>query len=160
MNTTVSIRKARSTDAGGIVECLHTAFAPYEQQYTPEAFRDTTLTAETATRRLSEMTVFVAVDAAGEVVGTIACAVVGGDEGHLRGMAVRPDWQASGVADRLLETVEDELRRRGCSRVTLDTTVPLQRAVRFYTRHGFRRSGRPAADFFGMPLFEYVKTLN
>ena len=44
------------------------------------------------------------------------------------------------------------------ARVSLDTTEPLRRAVRFYERHGFRPSGR-VSDFFGMPLFEYVKEL-
>ena len=43
-------------------------------------------------------------------------------------------------------------------RQCLDTTEPLQRAVRFYLRHGFRASGR-VTDFFGMPLFEYLKIL-
>jgi hypothetical protein len=30
--------------------------------------------------------------------------------------------------------------------------------MRFYERHGYRRSGR-ISDFFGMPLIEYVKVL-
>jgi len=104
------------------------------------------------------MSVFVAVDEAGEVVGTIGRSVVNDDEGHIRGMAVDPRYQGSGVAVRLLEAVEAELRDRGCSRVSLDTTAPLERAVRFYERNGFRASGK-VVDFFGMPLFEYVKRL-
>src|SRR5262249_44750371 len=46
----------------------------------------------------------------------------------------------------------------GCGRVRLDTTRHLGRAIRFYETHGFRASGR-VSDFFGMELFEYVKTL-
>jgi len=34
----------------------------------------------------------------------------------------------------------------------------LERAMRFYEKHGYRRSSK-VSDFFGMPLFEYVKTL-
>jgi len=34
----------------------------------------------------------------------------------------------------------------------------LQRAIRFYTKHGFSPSGR-VTDFFGMRLYEYVKLL-
>jgi len=45
-------------------------------------------------------------------------------EGHLRGMAVQPEWQASGTADRLLQYAEDELIKRNCRRITLDTTQP------------------------------------
>jgi ribosomal protein S18 acetylase RimI-like enzyme len=70
-----------------------------------------------------------------------------------------PSWQGRGVGDRLLEAVEADLRRRECSIVSLDTTAPLQRAIRFYERNGYRASGR-VSDFFGMPLFEYVKRLD
>jgi hypothetical protein len=41
--------------------------------------------------------------------------------------------------------------------VTLDTTEPLKKAIRFYLRHGYKPSGI-VKDFFGMPLFEYEKT--
>src|SRR5262249_16302573 len=51
-----------------------------------------------------------------------------------------------------------ELRAGGCVRITLDTTAPLERAVAFYERNGFARTGR-VRDFFGMPLHEYGKTL-
>ena len=44
------------------------------------------------------------------------------------------------------------------SRITLDTTEPLQRAVRFYEKHGYVASRR-TTDFFGMALHEYVKEL-
>ena len=79
-------------------------------------------------------------------------------EGHLRGMAVLPEWQGRGVAEKLLQTAEQELASRQCARITLDTTEPLQRAMRFYQKHGYRPTGR-ITDFFGMPLHEYVKQL-
>ena len=47
----------------------------------------------------------------------------------------------------------------GCTRLTLDTTEPLQRAISFYRRNGFVTSGT-VTDFFGMPLYEYVKALS
>jgi hypothetical protein len=34
------------------------------------------------------------------------------------------------------------MRAAGCHRITLDTTVPLQRAIRFYQRHGYAPTGR------------------
>lgn len=79
-------------------------------------------------------------------------------EGHLRGMAVLPEWQGGGVAEALLRAAEAELVSRNCACITLDTTEPLQRATRFYEKHGYRRSGR-VSDFFGMRLHEYVKYL-
>ena len=73
-------------------------------------------------------------------------------------MAVLPEFQGLGIADGLLNAAEKELRAQGCSRVTLDTTRPLLRAMRFYTRHGYTRTDR-LQSFFGMPLFEYEKQL-
>jgi ribosomal protein S18 acetylase RimI-like enzyme len=74
-------------------------------------------------------------------------------------MAVLPEWQGSLVASQLLTRGEQELRAAGCSIITLDTTAPLQRAIRFYEKHGFHRTAR-VNDFFGMPLFEYQKTIS
>jgi ribosomal protein S18 acetylase RimI-like enzyme len=108
--------------------------------------------------RLENMTVFVAAVHSTKIIGTVSCQVVGLGEGHLRGMAVIPEYQGRGVADRLLSAAEAALLESGCSRVTLDTTHPLERAVSFYLKHGYKASGK-VDDYFGMPLFEYEKTL-
>jgi ribosomal protein S18 acetylase RimI-like enzyme len=158
MGIATTLRKATLRDMEAVLECLRSAFAPYEHYYTRVAFQDTTLTRESYPLRLQGMAVFVAVDNSDCIVGTIACNVVGNGEGHLRGMAVLPEFQASGIADQLLTCAEQELAKQHCSRVTLDTTGPLQRAMRFYERHGYRRSGK-VGNFFGMPLIEYVKVL-
>jgi N-acetylglutamate synthase-like GNAT family acetyltransferase len=42
--------------------------------------------------------VVVATSKSGEVVGTIAYKVLEGGEGHLRGMAVHPEWHGTGLA--------------------------------------------------------------
>src|SRR5262245_24818052 len=103
------------------------------------------------------MTVFVARDRAGAIVGTIGGAPHE-DEGHIRGMAVLPGWQGRGVAETLLGAVEAALADAGCAFITLDTTAPLARAIRFYERHGYRATG-VVTDFFGMPLYQYEKRL-
>jgi len=144
-------------DGAGILACLREAFEEFREQYTPEAFLDTVLTAETLQERLEKMSVFVAVNSLGQIVGTIACNVRA-REGHLRGMAVLPSLRGSGIAAQLLSYAETELRSCKCARVTLDTTEPLQRAMRFYEKCGYRRTGR-VSDFFGMSLLEYHKAL-
>ena len=151
----VRVRKATAADAEAILRCLGFAFDAYKSSYTAAGYEDTVLTKQSIGRRLKEMSVFVAVESAGEVIGTIACRV-DGTEGHLRGMAVLPAWQGCGAAEELLIHAESALRSRGCKLITLDTTEPLQRAMRFYEKHGYRRSGK-VGDFFGMPLIEYVK---
>lgn len=145
-------------DAAAILVCLAAAFEPYRTSYTPAAFADTVLTPETVQQRLEAMSIFVGLNGLDEVIGTISCSVVSRGEGHLRGMAVLPRWQGRGIAETLLQAAEAELISRNCIRITLDTTEPLQRAMRFYERHGYRRSGK-ITDFFGMSLHEYVKQL-
>jgi len=154
----ISIRRASGKDAPGILVCLEAAFAPYRDFYTPAAYFDTVLTQETLHERLASMEIFVALVRSGEIVGTIGCQVNTHGEGHLRGMAVLPVWQGASIAAQLLAHAEAELRKQNCTRITLDTTEPLQRAMRFYEKFGFRRSGK-ITDFFGMPLLEYEKLL-
>ena len=154
----VSIREAKSVDTSGVLACLSAAFEVYRDSYTPDAFADTILTTETMQRRFQEMTVFVATNNSGEIVGTIACSVVNAEEGHIRGMAVLPASQGSSIAARLLTRAEAHFRERNCRRISLDTTAPLKRAIRFYERSGFSASGK-VQDFFGRPLYEYVKAI-
>ncbi|MCU1319534.1 MAG: hypothetical protein JWP98_1052 [Edaphobacter sp.] len=156
--STIVIRRARVEEAERISECLESAFEPFRSHYPPDAFRDTVPNPESIRERMIGMTVYAALSNAGEIVGTIASSAKG-EEGHLRGMAVRPAWQGHGIAELLLHTAEKDLRAAGCKRVTLDTTAPLQRAIQFYRRNGFAPSGR-IGDFFGMPLYEYEKPLN
>jgi len=152
-----TIRRAEQRDAQAILHCLRTAFAPFQHLYTPEGYRDTVLTEQTVFDRLAKMTLFVA-EANGEVVGTIGCNLVNAEEGHIRGMAVLPELQGQQVAQQLLDAVLRELSAARCARVTLDTTAPLQRAMRFYEKNGFVQSGK-VGDHFGMPLYEYVRVL-
>jgi ribosomal protein S18 acetylase RimI-like enzyme len=137
-----SVRKATSADACGIIACLSAAFEVYRDSYTAAAFADTILTPETIERRFQEMTVFVATGKSGEIVGTIACSAVHAGEGHIRGMAIRPTAQGSGIAAQLLAHAEAHFRQRNCKRISLDTTAPLARAIRFYEKSGSLRRGR------------------
>lgn len=151
------LRKAAIEDVEAIVDCLRRAFEEYENAYTPGAFADTVPDANGIRRRLNEMCLIVAVSE-NKIVGTIGYSI-NGTEGHLRGMAVFPEWRGTGVASALLRNVENELQAGGCTVVTLDTTEPLERAMRFYEKNGFVASGK-VSKLFGMPLHEYSKLLS
>jgi GNAT superfamily N-acetyltransferase len=140
-----------------ILACLEEAFEPFRVAYTPGAFADTVLTPESLAARFGTMTVLIATAPDGGMAGTVA-AGSDADEGHLRGMAVGTAWQGHGVAQALLDAAESLLRSRGCRRVTLDSTTPLARAIRFYSRNGYKLTGR-VQDFYGMPLHEFAKDL-
>lgn len=157
MSVAFAIRKAQPHDAAAIAACLAAAFAPFRSQYTAGAFADTVLNAEGVLDRMTRMTIYAATTTIGEIVGTIAAEVID-QVGHLRGMAVRTEWQGQAIAEQLLGVAEDDIRIAGCHRITLDTTLPLRRAILFYERNGYVPSGR-ISDFFGMPLHEYVKQL-
>ena len=127
-----SLRRATADDSAGILECLSSAFAPFRESYSERGFVDTILTPETINDRLQEMVVFIAVQR-GRIIGTIGCKV-NESEGHLRGMAVRPEWQGSSVGTELLALAEQEIYNAGCSTITLDTTEPLKRERCDFTR--------------------------
>ena len=155
----ITIRPGLEGDLPGIVACLAAAFEPYRGSYTEGGFRDTVPSIQSAAERYKKMSFLVAELEPAQIIGTIAYQALGSGEGHLRSMAVVPEYQGRGVASRLLGAAQERLRVAGCSRVTLDTTRPLIKAVKFYERHGYRASGT-VGDFFGMPLFQYAKYLD
>lgn len=155
MTVPVEIRRARMEDAESIAMCLESAFAPFRSAYTPGAFSDTVPGPGAIRERMLHMTIYVAVVPNGEIIGTVASALKD-KEGHLRGMAILPEWHGLSVADQLLRAVERDLVAAGCARLTLNTTRPLQRATRFYQKNGFVPTGK-ISDFFGMPLYELAR---
>ena len=153
-----TLRRARDTDIPGLLSCLRAAFEPFRAQYTPAAWTDTTLTESSAGDRLRTMRVWVAVDARGKVRGTVSWGTESTTRGHLRGMAVEPGSQGSGLAQRLLDRALEEAGAEGIRTVTLETTEPLGRARGFYRRNGFRRTGA-VRDYYGMPLWEFAREI-
>jgi predicted N-acetyltransferase YhbS len=152
-----SIRPATSGDSEQILGCLREAFEPFQADYTESAFAATVLSPEALRKRFSEMEILVACRGDAPVIGTISyCAA--NDEGRIRGMAVSPALQGTGVALALLMRAQSSLQRLNCRVVTLDTTAPLCRAIAFYERNGFERTG-DVASFFGMELLIYRKEL-
>lgn len=152
-----SIRRAAPRDSQGILDCLRQAFEPYRRCYTDLAFDDTVLSPATLQRRQSEMQILVAVESANRVIGTVAYGVTDRD-GHVRGMAVLPEYQGRKIAAALLAQVEADLRGLNCVSVTLETTCPLRRAMHFYEKRGFSRTAK-VFSFFGMELVGYRKDL-
>ncbi|HYH27543.1 MAG TPA: GNAT family N-acetyltransferase [Actinomycetota bacterium] len=61
------------------------------------------------------------------------------DEMHVRMLAVHPDFQGRGIGRALMDAVVEEARRRGRSRITLDTTEAMKEAVGLYESMGFER---------------------
>ncbi|HYN88847.1 MAG TPA: GNAT family N-acetyltransferase, partial [Ardenticatenaceae bacterium] len=96
--------------------------------------------------------VYVAVDADGTVIGY--CAIhwlpylfMTGPEGYVSELFVREAGRGRGVGTRLLETVIEEARGRGCRRLQLVNMKHRESYQRgFYPKHGWVE--RPAAGNF------------
>ncbi|MHA2391529.1 MAG: GNAT family N-acetyltransferase [Promethearchaeota archaeon] len=153
------VRKAEPKDAKGIHEVILAAFEEFREHYSPEGFTDTVMSEEIALRRINRMTLFVAIDQKDNIIGTIGWKNIDEKEGHIRGMAVHPNYQGKkSPATKLLQMVEEDARSRGVSFLTLDTTAPLKRAQDFYKKHGFRETGK-RGNFFGITIYEFVKEI-
>lgn len=79
------------------------------------------------------------------------------DEGEIMNIAVRPQSQRQGIADRLMQAMLAEGQANGVSRFFLEVRVSNQAAIHLYEKHGFRRQGirkhfyiRPDEDAYVM----------
>ena len=84
----------------------------------------------------------------GEIVGFI---VINPSSGYLDQIAVRPESWGSNVA----KTLMSEAKRLARS-VTLDVNQANARAIRFYEREGFVRTGEGVNPLSGKPTFRYA----
>ena len=154
------IQKAKPKDAQGIHEVILAAFEEFRYFYSPEGFTDTVMSEKAVTKRIENMTIFIAVDQNGGIIGTIGWKKLSEKEGHIRGMAVHPKMQGKeSPATELLRKVEEDARSQGYSFLTLDTTEVLQRAQNFYEKNGFKKTGR-TGEFFGATIFEFAKKIS
>ncbi len=153
------IRKAIPNDANNIHKVLLAAFEEYRNYYTSEGFHDTVMSQEAVINRMSYMTMYVAVDLKGKIIGTIGWQKVNNEEAHIRGMAVIPIRKGmNSPATALLRRIETDARSEGCTLLTLDTTAILERAQNFYKNQGFKKTGK-TSDFFGSIIYEFAKEI-
>jgi ribosomal protein S18 acetylase RimI-like enzyme len=90
----------------------------------------------------SEAATWVAVDSAGQFVGTTVTATVG-ETVHLFAMWVDPDHRGNGIGAQLLDAALDWIRHTHAGRSALLEVNPHQvAAVRLYESRGFRRTGQ------------------
>ncbi|MEV6444316.1 GNAT family N-acetyltransferase [Amycolatopsis sp. NPDC051716] len=98
-------------------------------------------------RRVEKAEVLVAVDGAGEVVGTVTVVHPGSEyaevsrsgELEFRMLAVAPSARGRGVGEALIKAVFDRARALGLRRVVLSSVDRMHSAHRLYERLGFTR---------------------
>lgn len=70
---------------------------------------------------------------------------------HIDSIAVLPEHQHQGIGARLLQSFLGEVRRRGCTRVTLEVSTANATGLAFFAKHGFRQKRR-LPDYYGRDL--------
>jgi len=90
----------------------------------------------------------------GTIVGCIALRELRGraECGEIKRLYVRPAYRGQGIADSLLDALEDYARECGYLWLYLDTAAEMKTAARFYERKGFlpceRYNDNPQAAIF------------
>jgi ribosomal-protein-alanine N-acetyltransferase len=58
---------------------------------------------------------------------------------HIDSIAVQPDLQHGGIGSQLLGSFRREVRRQGCTILTLEVSPRNEAGLAFFTKHGFRK---------------------
>lgn len=86
----------------------------------------------------------------GRAVGCGGLKMTGRKRGEIKRMWVAPDARGLGIAQRLLDAIEEHAMRMGLNTLQLDTNRTLKEAQALYTRNGYREIPRyndnPYAD--------------
>lgn len=122
------IRKMKESDLDQVADIAKRAFArPWSRQGFQEA-----LPVENA--------IFLVAEENGVVEGYCGM-FVAVDEGEIINIAVKPEFQKQGIADRLMRAMLSEGRKRAVYRMFLEVRVSNEAAIRLYEKNGFTRQG-------------------
>ena len=80
----------------------------------------------------------------GKIIGCVALRKLSGKAGcgEIKRLYVRPELRGRGIADRLVEALEQYAKECGYEWLYLDTAVEMKAAARFYEKRGFEPCGR------------------
>jgi putative acetyltransferase len=97
----------------------------------------------------------VARDSAGAALGCGAI-VLTPEYGEVKRMYVRPAGRGQGLSHRLLDLLEGEAIKRGCTLFTLETGPDLHEALALYAKRGYTVRG-PYGDYRDDPLSVFME---
>jgi ribosomal protein S18 acetylase RimI-like enzyme len=158
-NKKLVFRKAKINDKEKIYNILLNSFKPYKKDYTEKGYYSTILSPEKIEERINEniFKIFV-VTIDKKIVGTVSI-LHQDDRYYIRSMAVEPDYQNKGVGLFILENIFDIAKNENIKKISLESFKPLKKAVRFYEKHGFKKTGI-IKDLYGNEIFEMIKILD
>ena len=155
----VEIRRAEPGDEEAIAELIFEAFAPFREEYTPDAFDYTAASVDRVRERFVEGPMWLAYIGE-EAVGTVS-GLPEEERFYIRSMAIKPSVQRRGIGQWLLETLESFAVEARYKKLYLYTTFVLPGAKRLYEKNGFYvlRETLPE-EWFGMGGLEMEKKLD
>jgi len=149
----VKIRKATVKDADGIVEVLKKADKTVYSAPTPYATTKERIASHINMCNADKShTIYVAENETGHIVGYVSAhwlpyLFLDGPEGYLSELFITEEHRGNNIGTRLLETVKEEARKRGCSRLLLLNSRSRESYRRsFYKKHGWTER-EEAANF-------------
>lgn len=155
----LAFRKAKTHEIYQIYYVLLKAFEPYKKNYTDGAFQATTLSPLVIYNRLlgKKYDVFVILTN-NIIVGTVSITRKDQDDLYIRSMAVHPDYQKRGIGFFIIKKIIEIAEKYNIKIISLDTSKPLKKAIKFYKKAGFEFSGLKQ-DFYGVKIYEMIKKL-
>ena len=142
----VTIRRARRDDVPAIIAMLADDHLGRARERLEEPLPDCYFVAFDKVERDGNLTLVVAEDNAGRVVGCLQLCIMpglssqGASRGLIEDVRVASDRRSRGIGEQLVQWAVGEARARGCKLVELLTHHTRVDAQRFYERLGFAKS--------------------
>lgn len=158
---TLEIRPLVDADADGLIAMISGCFAEYEGVFIDlDDLDQDLLRYETLLSSMGGCG-FVAVDEAGTIVGSVACAPSGEDTYELKRLYLSSLLRGTGIGLRLLHIVEDIAREAGAIAMDAWSDTRFTRAHRFYDREGYVKGPhtRDLNDISNSSEFYFLKQL-
>jgi ribosomal protein S18 acetylase RimI-like enzyme len=83
--------------------------------------------------------------------------MVGSEEYYISNIAIYPEYRAAGIGTRLIFVVEEEAKKGGAGRVTLDVEVENTGAARLYKRLGYSVANESTVRLRGGQSFSFYR---
>jgi GNAT superfamily N-acetyltransferase len=130
--------RAVPVDAPDAVALIRTYMTEIVHRYHGDPMPASTVDAALADEPADDVAVLLVAYRDGEPVGCAGLRLAGPSTGELTKVYVLPRARRSGVARRLLASIEEAARERGVGRLQLDTRTDLVEARALYAAAGFR----------------------
>lgn len=156
----ITIRSGHVDDVKNIHELLLKSFEPYKKYYTKDSFNATVLSCDEIKKRINQHDSDILVTILdNQIIGTVSLLKRNQDFLYICSMVVHPDFQRRGIGRLILDNICNIAEKKRIKLLVLESYEPLDKAVKFYKKFGFKRTNK-IRDYFGIEIFEMIKDLH